>query len=79
MVIVKHPGHFTSMKNDLGAGTSVFYKGQDQSAQQDARALEPTSYLQLVLPGLRSWRRIEEIDGENLYRQGQQRSWSAYS
>jgi hypothetical protein len=45
VVMVKQPGHLTSMKKERGGG----HKG-----------------LELVLLGLSGWRRVQEINGENL-------------
>lgn len=54
VVIVKHPGHLTSMKNDRGAGTRVY---EIPLARWAVRYISVTTYLQLVLSslGLRGW------------------------
>ena len=60
-MIVKQPGHLTSMKNDRGAGTRVYKR-----IRIDRRRGQVVLYLELVFAGLGLRRRIEKINGENL-------------
>lgn len=63
VVIVKQPGHLTSMKNDLGPGTRVCE--YILAARIDALGIART-YLELVLASLSGWGRVQEVDSENL-------------
>ena len=65
VVMVKQPGHLTSMKNERGAGTRV-YSRSVRGQRPNAKA---TTYLQLVLAGLRGGVGVEKINGENLKNQ----------
>lgn len=73
VVIVKQPGHLTSMKKERGAGTSVCGNAQRVSivppVMLRSRDAGLGAHLELVLArlGLRGW--VEEIDGENLGRE----------
>lgn len=70
VVMVKQPGHLTSMKKDLGAGTRFWVWSQ-------FRRLNPSksfaggcdAYLQLVAASLSGWGWVEEVNGENLFEQ----------
>ena len=71
VVMVKQPGHLTSMKKDLGAGTRVCeLKASAKLAHRrdgiPAGRDRDTTYLELVLAGLGSRAGVEEINGENL-------------
>ncbi len=69
VVMVKQPGHLTSMKKDRGAGTRVCrvsaHRRTDDTASQTPRGFVE-SYLELVLAGLSGRAGVEEINGENL-------------
>lgn len=66
VVIVKQPGHLTSIKNDRGVGTRVCGGDLWLVVESGGAYAEGLVYLELVLArlGLRCW--IEEIDGESL-------------
>lgn len=71
VVMVKQPGHLTSMKNERGAGTSCWRDSQyrrPSSGRDRDREVVPgrQSYLELVLAGLGSRAGVEKINGENL-------------
>lgn len=67
VVMVKQPGHLTSMKKDRGAGTRVCECGAlDGAVAARSCRWAWASYLELVLLGLGGRRRIQEINGENL-------------
>jgi len=65
VVMVKQPGHFTSMKKDRGAGTRVY-----DAVSINYRTLDSNdsfkTYLELVLAGLSGRAGVDEINGENL-------------
>lgn len=63
VVIVKQPGHLTSIKNERGAGTRVYCR---RSVLLLANVMAHFMYLKLVLSGLCLRRRIKEIDCEHL-------------
>lgn len=69
VVMVKQPGHLTSMKKERGAGTSVCkpsaWMTGDQLDTSQACVLG-IAYLELVLAGLSGRAGVEEINGENL-------------
>lgn len=75
MVMVKQPGHLTSMKKERGAGTRVC---RSNNRYQPTHSLPfliyhffpdtDCSYLELVLAGLSLRRGVEEVDRENLFR-----------
>jgi len=69
VVMVKQPGHLTSIKKDRGAGTRFCKGAKVNICNPKYVALEMmcNSYLELVLASLsgRSW--VEEINRENLY------------
>jgi hypothetical protein len=69
VVMVKQPGHLTSMKKDLGAGTRFWWQGQffDLPRALGASDMIEISYLKLVLASLSGWGWVEEINGENLF------------
>jgi hypothetical protein len=70
VVIVKQPGHLTSMKKERGAGTRVyrFIKVPALVTHVDIVYRDPTrSYLKLVLAGLSLRSRVEKVDRENLF------------
>lgn len=72
VVMVKQPGHLTSMKKDRGAGTRFWRRSKSANIfPLDLTALITMieAYLELVLAGLSSRRWVEKIDGENLDRQ----------
>ena len=71
VVMVKQPGHLTSMKKDRGAGTRFYMAKSASEALQLSKASDVMldAYLELVLAGLSGWGRVEEIDCENLFRQ----------
>lgn len=67
MVMVKQPGHLTSMKKERGVGTRVYYVLVVQSIIPCLEIdMSGGSYLELVLTGLGLRRRVEEVDRENL-------------
>lgn len=73
VVMVKQPGHLTSMKKERGWGTRVCCekKKSNQSWDLGGRGGVVCSgyvatYLELVLTGLSLRRRVEEVDRENL-------------
>lgn len=63
VVMVKQPGHLTSMKKERGPGTRVL---QWVSLRPACEGLENAN-LELVLAGLGRGSRVEEINGENLH------------
>ncbi|EFX02336.1 hypothetical protein CMQ_2385 [Grosmannia clavigera kw1407] len=66
VVMVKQPGHLTSMKKERGVGTRVCRR--ESVSRRIAR--QPGSlvgaYLELVLLGLSSSAGVEQIDGQSL-------------
>ena len=69
VVMVKQPGHLTSMKKDRGAGTRVCQDGVRIGPPRDIRFLPARiSYLELVLARLGGGVGVEKINGENLER-----------
>jgi hypothetical protein len=70
VVMVKHPGHLTSMKKERGAGTSCWWavsKGVlTPKGKGSGKSFPRQSYLELVLAGLGSRAGVEKINGENL-------------
>lgn len=70
MVMVKQPGHLTSMKKERGAGTSCYnVEGTSQPSNPPTLSVPRIgvlSYLELVLAGLGLRRRVEKVDRENL-------------
>ncbi len=69
VVMVKQPGHLTSMKKDRGAGTRVCQDGVRIEPLRDIRFLPARiSYLELVLARLGGGVGVEKINGENLER-----------
>ena len=67
VVMVKQPGHLTSMKKERGVGTRVYYVLVVQSIIPCLEIdMSGGSYLELVLTGLGLRRRVEEVDRENL-------------
>ena len=67
VVMVKQPGHLTSMKKDRGAGTRVYRMSAPSTGRQYGIAdASEGSYLELVLAGLSGRAGVEEINGENL-------------
>lgn len=69
VVMVKHPGHLTSMKKDLGAGTRFYSTSQFMTFSTDIKQPKlryGLSYLELVAASLSGWGWSEKIDGENL-------------
>lgn len=69
VVMVKQPGHLTSMKNERGAGTRFCGVCQILVFRDAVKLFGGLLYLELVLASLSGWGRVEEIDGENLFRQ----------
>jgi len=67
VVMVKQPGHLTSMKKERGAGTRFCMYVLIPRPRCDFEACD--AYLELVLASLRSCGGVEEIYGENLFRQ----------
>lgn len=65
-MIVKQPGHLTSMKNDRGPGTSVYREVCENLRSTKGGKRGGRTYLQLVLASLRLRRWVEEIYCENL-------------
>lgn len=70
VVMVKQPGHLTSMKKDRGLGTRVYPKQLVYLCQNISGCdfSSGSSYLQLVLLSLGSRAGVEKINGENLGR-----------
>jgi len=71
VVMVKHPGHLTSIKKERGAGTSCWSDSQSRCPSPGRERVgevvpRRVSYLELVLAGLGSRARVEKINGENL-------------
>ncbi|KNG80213.1 hypothetical protein ANOM_010970 [Aspergillus nomiae NRRL 13137] len=71
VVMVKQPGHLTSMKKERGAGTSCYNVGRVPVSHPNPPTLSVPrigvlSYLELVLAGLGLRRRVEKVDRENL-------------
>jgi hypothetical protein len=64
VVILKHPGHLTSIKKERGAGTRV-YRRLAISIEPGAE-ISPRTYLELVLASLSDRSGVEEIFSENL-------------
>ncbi|KAK1750216.1 hypothetical protein QBC47DRAFT_394197 [Echria macrotheca] len=64
VVMVKQPGHLTSMKKERGAGTRVWSKRQ--YGKHPIPACSFQTYLELVLASLGSRAGVQEINGENL-------------
>lgn len=63
VVMVKQPGHLTSMKKERGPGTSIWVKSDGVCViDSESRC----THLQLVLAGLGLRGGVEEIDCENL-------------
>ena len=72
VVMVKQPGHLTSMKKDRGAGTRFYREQKLTSAlgpMYKAWELAIEAYLELVLASLSGWGWVEEINCKNLSRQ----------
>lgn len=71
VVMVKQPGHLTSMKKDLGAGTRFWTLKSVFKVRSISKSCAGScdAYLQLVAASLsgRGW--VEEINGENLFGQ----------
>lgn len=70
VVMVKQPGHLTSMKKDRGAGTR-FYDSLVRlipfvTKHWYSNHSMSDAYLELVLAGLSGWAWVEEINCENL-------------
>lgn len=67
VVMVKQPGHLTSMKKDRGLGTRVYPRLLVSSPKDIPVVLGfVASYLELVLLGFGSRAGVEQINGENL-------------
>lgn len=66
VVMVKQPGHLTSMKKDRGAGTRVWRDNIVRDVVDRRVRCMVLSYLELVLLGLGGRRGVEKINGENL-------------
>ncbi|GJC84630.1 hypothetical protein ColLi_07468 [Colletotrichum liriopes] len=70
VVMVKQPGHLTSMKKERGAGTRVCpaceHEKFETEGEGQGEAIVALSYLELVLAGLGGRGGVEEINGENL-------------
>ena len=70
VVMVKQPGHLTSMKNERGEGTRVCVGGLSVTASLELGgaivAKNLFSHLELVFACLGRRRRIEEVGCENL-------------
>lgn len=71
VVMVKQPGHLTSMKKDRGAGTKFWLKLVPCVFSISPMTPAVVSYLELVSAGLSGSAWVEEINGENL--EGKQR------
>jgi len=56
VVMLKQPGHFTSMKKERGAGTRVY-----RCVVREAETLETVDYLELVLSGFSGGSGVKEI------------------
>jgi hypothetical protein len=65
VVIVKQPGHLTSMKNDRGAGTRFYTKLIFHTLKLDINVVD--AYLELVLASFSGWGWVEKVDCENLF------------
>jgi hypothetical protein len=75
VVMVKQPGHLTSMKKERGAGTSCYCHSQHQPSTPGPGPwwiCISISYLKLVLASLSLRRRVEEVDRENLFERKKQ-------
>ena len=66
VVMVKQPGHLTSMKKERGPGTRVWRAMLEMRLKVATRVCLVGLYLQLVLAGLVLRARVEKVDGENL-------------
>lgn len=65
VVMLKQPGHFTSMKKERGAGTRV-YELENTRQMLKYNNKDGRVYLELVLAGLRGGGGVEKIFSENL-------------
>lgn len=65
VVMLKQPGHFTSMKKERGAGTRV-YELENTRQMLEYGNKDGRVYLELVLAGLRGGGGVEKIFSENL-------------
>ena len=65
VVMVKQPGHFTSMKKERGPGTRVWREVSDYAGTYVV-GWRADTYLELVFAGLSLRARVEEIDCEDL-------------
>lgn len=68
VVIVKQPGHLTSMKKERGPGTRVCGARLVSIPGCESPGSEVETYLELVLLGLSSRAGVEKVNGENLIR-----------
>jgi hypothetical protein len=72
VVMVKQPGHLTSMKKERGAGTRVYFDLVSRVLLEGDGYIGgrisyfEMAYLELVLLGFSGRRRVQEINGENL-------------
>lgn len=69
VVMVKQPGHLTSMKKERGAGTRVYLSNPQHQPSNPGPWWTgiSVSYLKLVLASLSLRRRVDEVDRENLF------------
>jgi hypothetical protein len=64
VVMVKQPGHLTSMKKERGAGTRVYISSAPSTDRRVCWCI--SAYLELVLAGLGNRAGVQQINGENL-------------